>query len=315
MSTSDGAARRRRQALLALTAVILLAATARSATANAPSATGWWWTGRPFGAFPALSPVPAVPERGLYVGNEPSGPIGISALRFELDDETTSGALTLDVAEAMGQPIVDACATADRWEPAHGGSWEDRPEADCEAGPITGSVAPDGKTVSFEVASLEKEGVLDIVLVPGADPSSGQPATFSVSFQPVGPDALSVARRTRPGPPPPEAESSESASQTTSRPVPDVAPPSRSLIGPSVADQEPPSVADHEPPSDATTPPEPFPAQVASEVFEYPAIFLLPLALLCGGALLGWALIRPASVRADQLTSSRRSGSAAVYPR
>jgi hypothetical protein len=184
-----------------LAAATVLAVSA-PAGALAPDETGWWFKGNqdPTGALPVQLEPPHVPDGGLYVANDPSGPAGVSALRFFLaEDEEPAALLTL--APSSSATVADvaaivACPSLTQWVSApDGGPWAVRPEADCTTAmvPATASEdgateSEDGATVSWELpgATFARGGVYDVVLVP--DPESSAP--FQVPFE--APDDTSV---------------------------------------------------------------------------------------------------------------------------
>lgn len=279
-----------------MAAASLTAGLSLPAAGDEPSATGWWWMGRPSAAVPVVSPVPAVPDGGLYVAGSPAGPSGISALRFEVGGDATSSTLALQVAEVVGTPTVDACPATEPWEPAEGGPWDERPVADCDAGAVVGAVSEDGTTVSFSLGLLQRDGVLDIVLVPGADPSSEQPATFSVSFLPPGPDALTVARPIETDTDPVEPTSAEPPAPSAAQPTALAASPLEPSFDPG-AFVSPPLTGSPSPLT-AAFPAADFPTSgFPAAGYAYPAVFALPLVLLGGARYLAWALTRPVVVR------------------
>lgn len=274
-------------------AIVGMAIGVAAADAAEPAATGWWWAGRPSAMIPApLSPVPPVPEGGLYVAGDPTGPTGISALRFELAPDASATTLTLTIAETAGTPIIQACAVTEAWEPAENGGWEQRPEPDCEALSIAGTVNTDTTEVAFPLLELQDHGgVLDLVLMPGLDPGTQRSATFSVAFEPPGVDALVQSER---------ADTDTSGPPLTSVPPGDWTfqeSPPFIVRGPLPA----PSPRFEAPAESETAAPR---SQLASafpgtEDFAYPAVLALPLVLLAGGSYLAWTLTRPVVVRTN----------------
>lgn len=135
---------------------------------------GWWWI---FQDGPMELPAPeTVPEGGLMVQGAFDDEAGaVAAVRYanaggatRLELEVTDEDLVADeVAAILACPAADAWTGAD--EP---GRWEDRPEADCEAGEVQGvRVGPMG-VWRFDVGPLVEDGVLDIVLTPGGEPQA-----------------------------------------------------------------------------------------------------------------------------------------------
>src|SRR5437773_12496267 len=75
------------------------------APAQAPDQQGWWWLAGATGIAP-----PGVPADGLYVASNPSGPQGVSALKFTLAGGGSAGTLRLDLAGApSGTPVIGLC--------------------------------------------------------------------------------------------------------------------------------------------------------------------------------------------------------------
>ncbi|HEX9889405.1 MAG TPA: hypothetical protein VGA69_07990 [Nitriliruptorales bacterium] len=294
---------------LCLVAAGLSLSAAASVRTQGPSADGWWWAGRSASSPFQLEPVPEVPEDGLYVAGDVSGHSGISALRFPLGDGDRATTLTITVAEAIGTPVVDACVAAAPWEPGDDGPWEARPAADCEAGRATSELSEDGSFLTFDLGALAPSAELDLVLLPGRDPSTGQPAAFSASFAPPGADTL-VVTTTTPDTPQPQPEPT---GPTTRSPAPRPQPPPRSTPAPvdggsgiapvppvpAAPTPLPPTTAAPAPTTQPAAPDRPVAAgSVADQGFAYPSILILPLVLLLLGSFMGWSLTRPVTVDA-----------------
>lgn len=171
-------------------------------------ASGWWWRGSRAGVI--VRP-PVVPDGGLWVAQEISDALAVSALR----GSATVTHITLRVLDVSGSVAVRACPAATTWEPVQGGLWEDRPTAWCGDGQVLG-VLDDDRLMHFDVAAL---GSTDIALVPdaGAGP-------FSITF--ARPDAAAVStatispRTSEPAAPDPAVPTGSSGStQSTVRPV------------------------------------------------------------------------------------------------
>ena len=148
------------------------------------------------------APNPTVPDGGLWVANDPTGPAAISALRYRGD--IGAGDLTLRFAPGSTTtgPVV-ACPALSEFEPVEGGSWSDRPAHDCDRLALTGRVSADGAAMEFTIPQgfvPFGERVLDIVLIPA--PGSGDP--FSLYFEPPGDDSLVVTQGQELPPPAPE---------------------------------------------------------------------------------------------------------------
>lgn len=281
------------------TATFGLAITVPPAAAEEPAALGWWWAGRPSTTFPAvLSPVPAVPDGGLYVSGNAHGPSGLSALRFEFDRDFTPSTLTLEITESIGAPVISVCPTERRWKPAENGAWDQRPATDCEAASVAGVVDLNKGVVTFEVRSLAESGVVDVVLVPGVDSQAQRRATFSVAFEPPRADTLLVDR---------SADIVDGSADTPASATPATAgaPSAEGLRDatagpafPDTTDGGAPEATSHADSGVDSTPAmrrRPFSVAGAAG-FAYAAVLALPLVLLTGGSYLAWALSRPVVV-------------------
>jgi hypothetical protein len=181
-------------ALMVLGAALLLAPS--SASAASLEAAGWWW--RPqTSALPVPLPAPPTVQKGqLLVEGQPQGANAVAALRFNLGDGEGSPVLTLKPAANSAVPpdaVVLACRALVSWSPEEVGPWENKPLVDC-ATSVQG-IPGEGGVLTFALAPLQSETVLDVVLVPGTVPS-GPPgangSTFSMVLDRPGPDALHV---------------------------------------------------------------------------------------------------------------------------
>lgn len=181
-----------------LAGAALLAVVPVGAGASTLTQTGWWWRVND-GALPAPLPAPpTVPAGGLMVAGAADGATAIAALHFDLGDDETAPVLTLSVADNGDQggdtAILAACVTGSAWQPASGGGWADKPFPACAKGSVNGLRSDDKKSWTFALAPLLSDGILDITLVPGIDPSRPEGANGSV-FQLVfnAPTAASLA--------------------------------------------------------------------------------------------------------------------------
>jgi len=193
-----------RQSVVRLVATLLLVvgvpmAWVATATADAPTQAGWWFklnaapSDAPAAPVPAPAPVevptspPNVPEGGLYIANDPTGPVAIAAVQLPANEGAT-GTLTLKAAEGgAGTPTIAACPAVGVWTaPEGGGAWAEAPAYDCNAGKAVGEVADDGTvTFALDSALAAPGGGFDVVLLP--DPDSGTP--FQTPFEAPGDDA------------------------------------------------------------------------------------------------------------------------------
>lgn len=308
---------RRRLLLLALA---LLVGVTPATTAHAADQLGvaWWWKGYATSAFPRVLPPPTeVPEGGLYVAADPSGPSGVSALRFDLADDAADPRLTLEIAENTGVGMVWACPAADpwSWSETDGGAWDERPAEECAAAQVEGERSDDGARVTFDLAPLEKARLLDIVLVPGDGEGPEQAETFEIAFEPPDAEALTTRAATTPAPPEPaEPEPSAPAAQTADPPAsppapipesttpeatPEVAGPRASSLAPPPQREE--AVGEPEPATEEKLAAEARAAPIpgtADEHFPYRGVLVLPLMLLVAGGYLAWTLTQPVSATA-----------------
>lgn len=260
-----------------------------AALAAEAEATAWWWMGRPSAAVSIpLTPVPEVPDGGLYVAGGPGAPSGISALRWQVDRNAREVVLGLTIYQAFGTPVVNACVADGPWNPVEGGAWDQRPAADCTRGEVRGTMSQDGVRLSFDLTSLREHDVLDVVLVPAAD-NTGI-ATFSASFVHPDKEALRVASFPSADEPDSLPSSPDDAERTVS-PAPlldDIALPSVSVVeAPAEATDTPHSVF---------SAPRPTGSSEAPIGFQYPVVLALPLVVLVLGSYIGSALTRPVVV-------------------
>lgn len=175
---------RRAAGLALLTAAVSILALPGGADATELTQVGWWWRVED-GSLPATLPAPpTVPEGGLMVAGAPDGATAIAALHFELADDEVSPVLTLTVADGGDQggegAILAACLTGSAWQPASPGAWTSKPAAACAEGSVTGVRSDDGTAWSFALAPLLSDGVVDVTLVPGVDPTLPEGANGSV---------------------------------------------------------------------------------------------------------------------------------------
>ena len=190
----------------AAAAAAVLFLPAAPAAGAAPTAVGWWQRAltEPASGDALLPPAPAparptavaVPDGGLYVANDASGPRAVSALRFPAG--RGRGVLTLRLS---GEPLLPlgarlvACAVGGPWSPAADGAWAKRPDLRC-ASAVTGAFVEDRTAVQFTFDDLNAVATADGIEI-GVAPAAGETATFAIAFAPPGPDALAA-----PAPPP-----------------------------------------------------------------------------------------------------------------
>lgn len=213
-------------------AVAVLAVALGSWSASAFAATvgpedqAWWSE-----AQQAPSPAPTVPINQasgttLMVGNDPSGPNAIAAVRYNVpgtidgepvDASTASGTLTLKVADngAVGTPVVEACPVISSWQSAQGGEWPSRPKYNC-ATAAKAAFNADTTAATFSLAPglQARPGVFDLAIVP--DPANQTP--FSVQFTAPGGDSMTVRPAGAPAPSDASGASAAPSTDTGTRP-------------------------------------------------------------------------------------------------
>ena len=142
---------------------------------------GVWWLAQVDGG--TLPPPPQVPAHGLWVSSAASGPTAISAVHVDAASDQIVSSFTLHIANLYAAPAtpvaplqvpVLACPTTAAWRPVDAstpGAWNSRPAYDCGKGQVQGSLSGDGKTMTFDLTSLQVPGqAFDVALVPGAAP-------------------------------------------------------------------------------------------------------------------------------------------------
>ena len=188
-----------RAAGLALVAcALLLMTTGGAAGADSAAATlkqtGWWWQAQ---AVPGatIPPPPTVKSGQLSVQSSPTGKAAFSAVRYEFANDRHVGTLTMklgaDGNQGASSAVLLACRTGSAWSPAEAGEWSAAPKVDTSAC-VNGQQATDGTGWTFAVGPLQTGTVLDIAIVPGVDPATKQPGTFSLTFDKPSNDSVSA---------------------------------------------------------------------------------------------------------------------------
>ena len=177
----------------ALLAAVVVPSHSRAAVPTVQ--TAYWWAGT--GATP-----PGVPDGGLYVSSQPSGPTAVSALRLRSPRSTTDARLvlrvhTLHVVDAMTLGLLPSTTS---WVPGNHQPWTGKPGYDQQLTPTAGSLSADRSTVSFDLGAMSRDETRDVVLLPArafaAQPGFAPDApsqSFDVSFDPATAGALVVA--------------------------------------------------------------------------------------------------------------------------
>lgn len=135
---------------------------------------------------------PTVPEGGLWVANDSTGPSALSALRYRGDIGTAELTLRFAPGSTTPGPVV-VCPALSEFEAGPSQAWPDRPAHDCQRLQLSGRLNIDGTGLLFTIPqsfSAFGERTLDIVVLPS--PSSGD--VFSLYFEKPGPDSLTVTQ-------------------------------------------------------------------------------------------------------------------------
>jgi hypothetical protein len=186
-------------AVVVLLGVLTVSSRAGAATVG-PEDKGWWSKAQAAPAPAPKIPVDTATGTNLMVGNDPSGPNAVAAVRYSVpgtidgepvDASTASGTLTLKVAAngVVGTPVVEACPIISSWQSAAGGPWDAQPRYTC-ATKAVGTFNTDTTAATFALPSnlQSRPGVFDLALVP--DPTNQTP--FSVQFTAPAGDSLDV---------------------------------------------------------------------------------------------------------------------------
>jgi hypothetical protein len=125
-------------------------------------------------------PAPAtVPDDGLYVANDASGPTAITAVRYVVGQ--AGGTLTLPLADGAtltGAEDVVACPILGGFNPAFNGRWDEQPAYDETACIIEGTLNADSTAFTFVIPSTFASSLGDISVV--VVPAIGSTTPFSV---------------------------------------------------------------------------------------------------------------------------------------
>src|SRR5688572_17660993 len=121
---------RRLRGIVTMAAGALLLA-ASGAIVSAPvaaesslEASGWWYKPNQVPNNLAVPPAPpGVPSDGLWVATDPSGPLGIAAMRYVAYG---AGTLTLELSPEgnSGIPSIAACVALTIWDGSSAGRWD-----------------------------------------------------------------------------------------------------------------------------------------------------------------------------------------------
>lgn len=195
-------------------------ASAQEVQAASVTEVGWWTS----------VAVTSAPEGGFAVGRNASGDSALAAIRVFVMERPATALLTAAEAGGMNTSAaaLQVCTTPNQWVAEDGGgSVDDAPRAECDAGAIDLERDDDG-VWSAEVASLLDEGEVSLMVVP-ADPESPMSLGFEVSFEPPDLDAPAMDRDASAGPTSPDlgaggSGSSGGGAQPDRAPAPQPAP-------------------------------------------------------------------------------------------
>ena len=176
--------------------------TAPAGSAASGLETAWWWSAESSnGAVPAP---PTVPDGGLWVSSNASGPQSVSAVRVTLSPGEAAPTLVLDVHQSLPPTVAELAAfpTTAAWPPGPAQAWSSKPAYDANGVHATGTMSGDGKHVTFDLSGLVTGDALSVVIAPAAAAAAPPqpvpspppaPPTFDVTFEKPAPDALRVA--------------------------------------------------------------------------------------------------------------------------
>lgn len=158
-----------------------------AASADAPSAYGWWYELNATSGLPAAPPAPpGVPQDGMYVANSVGGPSAISALSFTVSSGAATGPITLHI---TGSPTItsppQACLATGSISSTEEGSWDQKPSYDCST-TVQGKVNSAQTTVTFDSGPFLRNGMVSVVILAGG-------TADSIAFTKPGSDAMSIS--------------------------------------------------------------------------------------------------------------------------
>lgn len=153
-----------------------------------------WWNSLTVGGVAA--PAPGSVDGGLRVQASPSSVVAYGALLYGVPASGT-GTLTLQIASSSGTVTLEACPTKDAtWKAGGDQSSSDEPAYDCST-TFTGTVAADGKSVTFPVnlSPASTPGVLSLAILPDLSGAAtdGVNTPFTADISPPSATSLTVA--------------------------------------------------------------------------------------------------------------------------
>jgi hypothetical protein len=144
------------------------AGTARPAAAVTVVESGWWWR-----LQDGTLPTPPVADAGsLWIAADPTGPLAMAAMRFEMAEGEAAPIVTLELSRHTNPTAVSllACPVTETWEPVDGGAWSARPKYDCTNGSVAGAFSLDDTRVQFDLSSIATTRVVDVAIFTGTAP-------------------------------------------------------------------------------------------------------------------------------------------------
>ena len=179
-------------ALVAVSLVLLGGSGSASADGGATlKAQGWW------SQVPAAVAAPNASKGQLVVEGNPKDKNGTaySAVRYDAGEGNSVSTLTLKVGSngdtGGSSAVVLACQTGSAWSPVDGGDYAAAPQVTAKC--ATGKRSQDGASWTFDLATLQTGSVVDVAIVPGMDPMTKTPSTFSLVFDPPSDSSLATA--------------------------------------------------------------------------------------------------------------------------
>lgn len=205
-------------------AAIGVAGTARAETGDGVAATGasvdglgWWHEKNVPASTPAavvtLPPPPGVPEETLAVGAVNGEPDKIAAIGIVPEASLGDTPLRLQLVMAEAEPpaanvatdsaVIVACPITSFWVAAENGTWETRPEYDCDAAKVAGTRSADG-TWTFDLTPIAQLWLAPDTTVPADGvvlvEDVEAPAGFQAVFATSGDGAITVTYEGMAGP-------------------------------------------------------------------------------------------------------------------
>lgn len=166
-------------------------------------AQGWWNktqalpvqgdpTGLGLTTVPTVPAPATVPEDGLYVANDSSGPTAIAAVRYLLDGQG-GGTLELDLVSGStltGTEAITACPMQGGFTPVQNGHWGSKPAYDPAACIVVGAPNAEKTAFTFDVPATFASALGDVSILIAPQPGSATP--FSLSFSKPSDDSFTV---------------------------------------------------------------------------------------------------------------------------